>query len=61
MKKITQFFANVKNEMKKVRWPSKKEATHYTIAVFVCIVFLSVFFVASDVIIAGARELLGRL
>ena len=61
MGKIKGFFGNVINEMKKVRWPKRKETMHYAIWVFLCIVFLSLFFVASDFIIAGIRELLERL
>ena len=61
MGKIKGFFGNVIKEMKKVRWPKGKETMHYAIWVFLCIVLLSLFFVASDFIIAGIRELLERL
>ena len=38
MGKIKGFFGNVIKEMKKVRWPKRKETMHYAIWVFLCIV-----------------------
>jgi len=57
MGKIKRFFAGVKKEMERVRWPQKKDMVKYSVAVLVCIVFFGAFFVASDFIIAGARSL----
>lgn len=57
MEKIKKFFAGVKKEMERVRWPQKKDMVKYSVAVLACIIFFSAFFVASDFIIAGARTL----
>lgn len=55
MNKIKQFFAGVKKEMKRVMWPKKKNMIKYSVAMLVCIVFLGIFFVCSDLIIASVR------
>ncbi len=55
MKKI---FSNVKKEMKKVKWPSKKDMVKYSVATLSIIVFFCLFFVASDLIIMGIKELM---
>lgn len=57
--KKPNFFSNVRKEIKKVRWPKRKEMLKYSFAVLICIVILSIFFVASDLIIAAARTLVG--
>ena len=57
MQKIKQFFAGVKKEMSRVRWPKKKDMIKYSIAVLACAIFLGLFFVFSDLIIAGIRTL----
>ena len=53
MKKIARFFVNVKKEMKKVRWPKKKEMIRFSIASIAIICFFMVFFSLSDGIISG--------
>lgn len=55
MQKIKNFFAGVKKEMSRVRWPNKKDMIKYSIAVLACAAVLAVFFVFSDLIIAGVR------
>ncbi len=55
MKKIMSFFAGVKKEMGRVRWPKKKDMVKYSAAILVCIIVFAIFFVASDVIIAAIR------
>ena len=57
MQKIKKFFAGVKKEMSRVRWPKKKDMIKYSIAVLACAIFLGLFFVFSDLIIAGIRSL----
>ncbi|MBR6689832.1 MAG: preprotein translocase subunit SecE [Bacilli bacterium] len=56
MKAIARFFVNVKKEMKKVRWPKKKEMIKFSIATIVVICFFMLFFTASDVIISLVRK-----
>ena len=53
MKKIARFFVSVKKEMKKVRWPKKKEMVKFSVATITIIIFFMLFFTVSDGIISG--------
>ena len=53
IKGIARFFANVKKEMAKVRWPKRKEMVKFSIATIAIILFFMLFFTASDGIISG--------
>lgn len=55
MQKIKKFFAGVKKEVGRVRWPKKKDMLKYSIAVLACAIILALFFVFSDLIIAAVR------
>ncbi len=44
MKKIKTFFKNVFGELKKVKWPTRKEMVKYTFATVIFICLLSLFF-----------------
>ena len=57
MEKVMNFFAGVKKEMGRVRWPKKDEMIKYSIAVVVCIIIFAVFFVCSDLLLAAVRSL----
>ena len=50
--KKTGFFKEVRNEMKKVKWPSKKDMLKYSVATIVFVVFFALFFYAIDLILA---------
>ncbi len=50
------FLKSVFNEIKQVKWASKKEMIKYSVAVLLCIIVLSIFFVLSDVIIAAIKS-----
>ena len=52
MKAIARFFVSVKKEMKKVRWPKRKEMVKFSIATIVIVVFLMAYFTLSDVVIS---------
>ncbi|MBQ9072662.1 MAG: preprotein translocase subunit SecE [Bacilli bacterium] len=52
MKKLARFFVNVKKEMKKVRWPKKKEMIKFSTATIVIVCFFMLFFSACDGIIS---------
>ena len=52
------FFADSWNELKKVRWPNRKELTSYSIVVFVAIIFVTIYFWVLDIIISGLIELI---
>ena len=55
MKKIINFFKDVKKEMKKVRWPNKKEMITYSTATIAFILIFALFFAATDLVIAGIK------
>jgi preprotein translocase subunit SecE len=48
MGKITEFFENIKLEMKKVSWPTKDELMGSTGVVMVLWILLSIYIFASD-------------
>ncbi|HHX16346.1 MAG TPA: preprotein translocase subunit SecE [Mollicutes bacterium] len=56
MEKIKSFFHGVKKEIKRVRWPNKKEMFKNTIAVLLFSFFLGVFFYLINVIIILLKE-----
>ena len=47
-----EFFQQVKNEMKKVAWPSRQETTVSTISVFIMVFIAAVFLYLADQVIA---------
>lgn len=53
MKAIARFFVSVKKEMKKVRWPKRKEMIKFSIATIAIVCFFMLFFSLSDGIISG--------
>lgn len=55
---MKKFFKNVKSEMKKVKWPTKKDMIKYSVATLSIIIFFGLFFTASDFIIMGIKELM---
>ncbi|MGV3487034.1 MAG: preprotein translocase subunit SecE [Tuberibacillus sp.] len=54
-KKSNQFFRNVVVELKRVKWPTRKELISYTVTVLVTVAFLVIFFALIDL---GVSELL---
>ena len=44
MKKIKNFFKDVKKEVSKVKWPTKKDMFKYSLTVILFIVFFALFF-----------------
>lgn len=59
MKKIKNFLNEVRKEMTKVHFPTKKEMTLYSVATVAFIVFFSMFFMLSDIIIVILKRLVG--
>ena len=51
MKSLALFFVGVKQEMGKVRWPSRKEMVKYSSATLTFIVIFALFFIASDALL----------
>lgn len=43
-----RFFQDGVNELKRVRWPNRKELTSYTIVVLVTVLFFTVYFALLD-------------
>lgn len=55
-----QFFRQVKQEVKKVTWPAKKEVSHVTAMVIIIVAIASLFFFFVDVVLAwGVKLILG--
>jgi len=46
------YFQQVKSEIRKITWPSRKETTISTIAVFLMVTFASLFLFAADQVLA---------
>lgn len=59
MKKIARFFVGVKKELKKVRWPKKKEMVVYSVSTICIIVFFMVFFVGIDALLGTLVKVFG--
>ena len=57
IKRLTGFMKDVRKEMKKVHWPSKKEMVKYSIATLVFVIFFSLFFYIIDIIFAFVKSL----
>ena len=57
MKKIKNFFKDVKKESSKVKWPTKKDMFKYSLTVILFIVFFALFFSAIDVVVALIKSL----
>lgn len=51
---IFSFFADSWSELKKVRWPNRKELVSYTIVVLVTVVFVTLYFALLDTGISAA-------
>ncbi len=58
MKKVVKFLKEVQLEMKKVTWPSKKEAIDYTLIVIILSLITIVFLGGFDFIFRELRDLL---
>lgn len=57
MKKIIKFLKEVENELKKVRWPNKKEMITYSIATISFILIFAIFFASTDLLLATLKKL----
>ena len=59
MKKLARFFISIKGEMKKVRWPNKKEMITYSAATISFILVFAIFFSLTDIILTNLKLLVG--
>ena len=58
IKKIKDFFKNVINELKKVRWPDKKYIIKYTIVTLVFVFVVAMYFFGWSALMAFLKSLL---
>ena len=59
MKKLARFFVSVKKEMKKVRWPKKKEMIKLSVATIAVLCFFMLFFTGIDAILGVIVKVFG--
>ena len=52
------FLKDVKSEMKKVRFPNKKEMITYSVATISLVIFFALYFGLLDLIIVGIKTLI---
>ncbi len=52
MKKIKKFFSEVKKELSKVKWPTKKDMIKYSIATIVMVIVFAGLFYAVGALVA---------
>ena len=53
-----KFVREVRSELKKVVWPTKKELVNYTVAVFIAVILISVIIGIVDTVFAELFKLL---
>ena len=58
MKKIKKFFSEVKKELGKVKWPTKKDMGKLSVAVLVLLAFFAGYFLLIDIIMAALKAVL---
>ncbi|WP_339060648.1 preprotein translocase subunit SecE [Tepidibacillus marianensis] len=56
---IREFFKDSVRELKKVRWPNRKELISYTAVVISTVTVLTIFFVIVDLGISSLLQLIG--
>ena len=52
MKKLARFLVGVKSEMKKVRWPDKKQMVKNSTATLSFVIIFAVFFAVLDLVLS---------
>lgn len=57
LKRISNWTKSVIKEVAKVKWPSKKEMTKYSIATIVFVIFFALFFYAIELLMALLKSL----
>ncbi len=57
---LGKFLGEVRAELKKVHWPTKKELLNHTVTVLATVIILSVFiFVVDQIVTTGISKILG--
>ena len=57
MKKLKKFLSEVKKELGKVKWPSRKDMVKYSIATICFVIFFAGFFYLIDLAVAFIKTL----
>lgn len=57
MKKIKNFFNEVKKEVSKVKWPNRKDMFKYSLTTVMFVTFFALFFAGLDLVNAFIRTL----
>ena len=57
MKKVKDFLFDVKKEVSKVKWPSKKDMFKYSITTITFVAFFALFFLGLDLVNAYIRTI----
>ncbi|XID90851.1 preprotein translocase subunit SecE [Paenibacillaceae bacterium WGS1546] len=52
------FFADSWNELKKVRWPNRKELVSYTVIVIVTVILVTIYFWVLDIGISSLVDMI---
>lgn len=52
------YLKEVKSELKKVKWPTKKEIIKYTISTLVIVIFFAIYFVGIESLFAFIKGLI---
>lgn len=55
--KEKSYLAEIREELKKVKWPDKKEMTKYTVAVVIFILIFGLYFYGLDALFAWIKGL----
>ncbi|MEX0807560.1 MAG: preprotein translocase subunit SecE [Dongiaceae bacterium] len=56
----TEFFSQVRQEVRKVTWPTRKETLITTAMVFVMVIVSAIFFMLADIVLSFfVRQILG--
>jgi len=58
LKRSTQFFRDVFNELRKVKWPARRELVSYTAMVLITVVILAIFFGLVDMGVSKILDLI---
>lgn len=56
--RIAKWFKEMKSELKKVQWPTRKQTVNNTVIVIVCVIVVGIFIWAFDLVAGKAIELL---
>lgn len=56
-----EYIRQVRSEVRKITWPTRKETTSSTIAVFIMVVIASIFLFLADFIMANAVQFILNL